>query len=500
MIANDPYAELERRFAKLSAVNRACAILNWDRSTMMPDGASEDRADQLATLDVIAHGMISAPDMPDLLARAEEGARGLDPWRAANLREMRRSWVHQSALPAELVEARTRATSACEMAWREARKNNDFKSLLPTLSEVLAIMRRVGEAKAAALGTSVYDALLDEFEPGGRAQRIDALFAELRGFLPDLLGRVMEQQRREPQPLALDGPFPVDQQRKLGEEMIRLIGFDFTHGRLDVSAHPFTGGTADDVRITTRYDEADFARALMGVLHETGHGLYEAGLPRDWRRQPVGNARGMVLHESQSLLMEMQACRSDAFLSFAAPRMRAAFGREGPAWTADNIHRVYTRVAPGFIRVDADEVTYPLHIMLRYRLERAMLAGDLELADLPGAWNEGMRELLGIVPTDDGVGCLQDIHWPDGGWGYFPTYTLGALAAAQLFAAAKKAHPGLMEAIGKGNFAPLLGWLRLNVHGKGSIAGTDEILSEATGAPLGVAAFKAHLESRYLSA
>ena len=198
MIANDPYAELERRFARLSAVNRASAILNWDRSAMMPAGASEDRADQLATLGVIAHGMISAPDMPELLARAEEGARALDPWRAANLREMRRSWVHESALPAELVEARTRATSACEMAWREARKNKDFKSLLPTLSEVLDVMRRVGEAKAAALGTSLYDALLDEFEPGGRSARIDALFAELRAFLPDLLGRVMERQKREP--------------------------------------------------------------------------------------------------------------------------------------------------------------------------------------------------------------------------------------------------------------------------------------------------------------
>jgi carboxypeptidase Taq len=386
------------------------------------------------------------------------------------------------------------------MAWREARKNKDFTSLLPTLSEVLAVMRRVGEAKAAALGTSLYDALLDEFEPGGRSARIDVLFAELRGFLPDLLGRVMEHQGRAPKPLVLDGPFPVAQQRKLGEELIRLIGFDFSHGRLDVSEHPFTGGTADDVRITTRYDETDFARALMGVLHETGHGLYEAGLPRDWRRQPVGNARGMVLHESQSLLMEMQACRSDAFLAFAAPRMRAAFGKDGPAWTADNIHRVYTWVVPGFIRVDADEVTYPLHIMLRYRLERALLAGDLALADLPGAWNEGMRELLGIVPTDAAVGCLQDIHWPDGGWGYFPTYTLGALAAAQLFGAARKAHPGLLEAIGKGDFAPLLGWLRANVHGKGSLAGTDEILVEATGAPLGTAAFKAHLESRYLSA
>ena len=499
MIANDPYAELERRFARLSAVHRAGAILNWDRSTMMPDGASEDRADQLATLSVIAHGMISAPDMPELLQRAAE-MDGLDPWRAANLREMRRSWVHESALPADLVEARTRATSACEMAWREARKNADFKSLVPTLAEVLNVMRRIGEAKAAALGTSLYDALLDEFEPGGRAERIDALFAELRGFLPDLLARVLEHQRRAPIPLPLDGPFPVERQRRLGEELIKVIGFDFHRGRLDVSAHPFTGGTPDDVRITTRYDEADFARALMGVLHETGHGLYEAGLPRDWRRQPVGQARGMVLHESQSLLMEMQACRSDAFIAFAAPRMREAFGKTGPAWTADNIHQLYTRVAPGFIRVDADEVTYPLHIMLRYRLERAMLAGDLPLPDLPAAWNEGMRELLGIVPPDDALGCLQDIHWPDGGWGYFPTYTLGALAAAQLFAAARQAHPDLMLAIGRGDFGILLGWLRTNVHGKGSLVSTDAILEQATGARLGSDAFKRHLESRYLSA
>src|SRR5258708_3949159 len=209
----------------------------------------------------------------------------------------------------------------------------------------------------------------------------------------------MERQKREPAPLALDGPFPVAQQRKLGEELIRLIGFDFSHGRLDVSEHPFTGGTADDVRITTRYDETDFARALMGVLHETGHGLYEAGLPRDWRRQPVGNARGMVLHESQSLLMEMQACRSDAFLAFAAPRMRAAFGKDGPAWTTDNIHRVYTRVLPGFIRLDADEVTYPLHIMLRYRLERAMLAGHPLLPHPPRGPDQGMPRLFGLHPA-----------------------------------------------------------------------------------------------------
>ncbi len=490
MIANDPYAELEKRFARMSAVNRAGAMLNWDRSTMMPEGASEDRADQLATLNVIAHELLVAPDMPELFGRAEENSKSLDSWRSANLREMRHAWIHASALPADLVEARTRATSACEMAWREAKKNKDFKALLPTFSE----------AKAAALGLPLYDALLDEYEPGGRSARIDVLFAELKSFLPAMLGGVMERQASRPAALPLDGPFPIEAQRTLGLEMARTLGFDFRHGRLDVSAHPFTGGTPDDVRITTRYDEADFARALMGVLHETGHGLYEAGLPREWRRQPVGNARGMVLHESQSLLMEMQACRSEAFVAFATPRMRAAFGKSGPAWEAANVYRIYTRVAPGFIRVDADEVTYPLHIMLRYRLERAILGGDLKLADLPGAWNEGMKELLGIVPPDDALGCLQDIHWPDGAWGYFPTYTLGALAAAQLFAAARRSVPGLLEAIGKGDFKPLLAWLRANVHSKGSLADTDTLLSQATGAPLGAAAFKAHLESRYLSA
>lgn len=499
-LANDAYAELERRFGRMSAVNRAGAILNWDRSTMMPAGASEDRADQLATLNVIAHEMMVAPDMPDLLARAEEAGRGLDSWRAANLREMRHAWMHASALPGALVEARTRAASTCEMAWREAKKSADFKSLLPSFTEVLKVTIEVGQAKSAALGVPLYDALLDEYEPGGRSVRIDALFAELRSFLPGMLAKVLDRQASRPESLPLDGPFPVDAQRALGTEMARTLGFDFHNGRLDVSAHPFTGGTPDDVRITTRYDEKDFARALMGVLHETGHALYEAGLPRDWRRQPVGLARGMVLHESQSLLMEMQACRSRAFVDFAAPRMRSAFGKSGPAWTADNIHRVYTRVAPGFIRVDADEVTYPLHIMLRYRLERAILGGDLKLAELPGAWNDGMKELLGIVPPDDSLGCLQDIHWPDGAWGYFPTYTMGALAAAQLFAAARRAVPGLLEAIGKGDFAPLLGWLRANVHGQGSIGGTDWILAQATGAPLGVASFKAHLESRYLSA
>jgi len=276
------------------------------------------------------------------------------------------------------------------------------------------------------------------------------------------------------------------------------IGFDFEHGRLDVSAHPFCGGTPDDVRITTRYDESDFARALIGVLHETGHALYQRGLPAQWRLQPVGRARGMAVHESQSLFLEMQVCRSRAFLTFAAPILRETFADDGPGWDADALHRRQICVKRSLIRVDADEVTYPSHVILRYRLERAMIAGDLVPADLPGAWADGLRQLLGIVPANDREGCLQDIHWYDGVWGYFPTYTLGALIAAQLFEAAREAIPDVLVAIGRGEFAPLLGWLRERVHSKGSLLSTSELVENATGRPLGTASFERHLHDRYL--
>ena len=281
---------------------------------------------------------------------------------------------------------------------------------------------------------------------------------------------------------------------------MRQLGFDFDGGRLDVSLHPFCSGVPEDVRVTTRYDTADFTQSAMAVLHETGHALYNKGLPAGWRRQPVGAARGMAVHESQSLIIEMQACRSGEFIGFLAPLVREALGGSGPAWSADNLRRHYRRVARSFIRVDADEVTYPAHVILRYRLERALVAGELSLDDLPDAWAEGLDSLLGIRPADDAVGCLQDIHWYSGSWGYFPTYALGALAAAQLFAAALAERPDIPDAIAKGDFTPLLGWLRDAVHRKASMpATTDDLLREATGAPLGTAAFKAHLESRYLS-
>ena len=493
------YPELETRFRRLAALGEAAAILHWDSATMMPEGAGEGRAEQLATLRVASHEGLVDPAVGELIEVAS-AEPGLDPWQRANLAEMRRRRLHATALPTRLVEALSKACSDCERDWRRARPANDFAGILPKLDRVLTLVREAAQAKAERLGRAPYDALLDEYEPGGSTAEIDGLFDTLAGFLPGLIDAALERQAARSAPVEPAGPFPVDQQRALGLELMRRVGFDFAHGRLDVSLHPFCGGTADDVRITTRYEEADFRGALMGVLHETGHALYERGLPARWRRQPVGDARGMAMHESQSLLMEMQACRSRAFADFLAPLLRATFGGGGPAWEAENLYRLGTTVRRSLIRVDADEVTYPAHVILRYRLERAMIAGDLALADLPAAWNDGMNELLGIVPPDDRTGCLQDIHWYDGAWGYFPTYTMGAMIAAQLFEAAGRAMPALDDDLRAGDFARLLAWLREHVHGKGSSRTTAEIVAEATGRPLDAAVFEAHLRRRYVDA
>ncbi|HZH25552.1 MAG TPA: carboxypeptidase M32 [Azospirillaceae bacterium] len=500
----DAYATLERRFARLDLLSDAFGILSWDNQAMMPDGASESRAEQLAALSVVKHELLTAPDMGDLLEQALGGNGTGDPavdgWRRANLAEMRREWLHATAVPADLVEASSRAFSKCEHVWRTARPANDFAALRPHLEEVLGLVRDIAAAKADKLGVSPYDALLDEYEPDGRSAEIDVIFDDLAAFIPGFVDEVVERQAKAPAILPLDGHYPIERQRALGIELMKAVGFDFNRGRLDVSLHPFCGGATDDVRITTRYEERNFARALMGVLHETGHAMYEQNRPRDWLRQPVGHARGMAMHESQSLIVEMQAARSRPFLSWLAPKAKAAFDGSGPAWDADNLTRIYTRVGRTLVRVDADEATYPAHVILRYRLERAMVAGDLAIADLPGAWADGLRALLGVAPPDDRLGCLQDIHWPSGGWGYFPCYTLGAMIAAQLFDTATRADPNILPALGEGDFGPLMAWLTPNVHQKASSASTRDLLIQATGRPLDAGVFKAHLRRRYLDA
>jgi carboxypeptidase Taq len=490
------YRALEDRFKQLADLRGALAILNWDRQTMMPAGGNGVRADQIATVGQIAHERLTSAETGELLGEAEQAADALDSWQAANLREMRRSYVHATALAPELVAALARATAHAELVWREARAKADFSLLRPALEEVLRLTREEAVAKAQALGLAPYDALLEGYEPGLTAAEIDRLFAPLAAFLPGFLEQVLS---RQVPPLPLAGPFPAARQKALGERLMAALGFDFDHGRLDESAHPFCGGVADDVRMTARYDESDAASGLMAVLHETGHALYNAGLPKAWRGQPVGRPRSLAVHESQSLLIEMQVCRSRAFLDYLSPLLAATFGGDGAALAPDNLYRRAIRVERSLIRVDADEVTYPLHIILRYRLEPALLAGDLPLADLPGAWNEGMRELVGVAPPTDREGCLQDIHWAGGAIGYFPCYTLGAMMAAQLSEALRAALPELDSLIAAGDFRPLLAWLRANIHEQGSLLDTSTLLTRATGRPLEPQPFLDHLRARYLA-
>ncbi len=495
----DAYGRLTDRAARIAIIGEAAAILGWDAAAMMPPGGAAGRGDQLAVLAGLAHAAATAPEMADDLAEAEASAGAPDDaWRAANLRLMRHSHTRATAVPADLVEAQARANAACETVWREARRTADFALVRPHLQRVLELVREQAAALAPALEMSPYDALMDGYQRGIGAADVAPVFANYEAFLRETLPHAEALQAARPPPLRPQGPFAAATQEALCRRLSEGAGLDPAHSRLDRSTHPFCGGTPADVRITTRYDEADFSTSLMGVMHETGHALYERGLPAAYARQPVGDAAGMAAHESQSLIVEMQACRSDAYLAWLAPQLEATFGGAPEPFEADNLGRLWRRVSRGYIRVDADEMTYPAHIILRFGLEQALVAGDLAVADLPGAWNDGMYSLLGITPPDDAQGCLQDIHWYDGGFGYFPSYTLGAMAAAQLMAAARGCEPGLDAALGRGDFAPLIGWLRTHVHGQGSLLGFNDLLRAATGKPLDPSDFEAHLTARYL--
>ncbi len=493
------YDKLTARFTRIATLGEASAVLGWDAATMMPPGGGPARGDQLAVLAGLSHGLLSKPEVGDELSAAEAEDLGGDDWRAANLRLMRKAYIRATAMPRDLVEAQARANSACEKVWREAHRKSDFAAVLPYLQEVVRLVREAAAALAAALNLSPYDALMDGFQHGLRAVEVANVFAGYETFLRDALPEAEERQARQPAAVPPKGPFPIAAQEALCRRVSERLGLDYSHARLDRSAHPFSGGSHTDVRITTRYDQADFTQAVLAVMHETGHALYERGLPADYDRQPVGEAAGMAVHESQSLIVEMQACRSDAFLSWLGPELHKAFGGDAAAYEVSNLARMWRRISRGFIRVDADEMTYPAHVILRFHLEQALVGGELNAADLPAAWNDGFQSLLGITPPDDARGCLQDIHWYDGAFGYFPSYTLGAMAAAQLMAAARRAVPGIDPGLARGDLSLLLGWLRRNVHGVGSRLTFNELLQGATGKPLDPADFRAHLTTRYLA-
>ena len=494
LIRPSAYDRLTARFRLVATIGECASMLGWDGSAVMPVGGGAARGDQLAVLAVLRHQHLVAPEVEADLAEAEV----TDPWSAANLKLMRHAYTRARALPEDLVQALAKAGSDCEKVWRIARKDADFRMVQPHLAEVLRLTCETARALSEAVGLSPYDALMDGYQQGIGADDVAPVFAAYESFLSLTLPEVEAYQARQPASIRPKGPFPIPAQEALCRDLAQRLGLDFDHARLDQSAHPFSGGTPTDVRITTRYVEDDFASAILAVVHETGHALYERGLPEAFARLPVGEAAGMAVHESQSLIVEMQAFRSDAFLGWLGGRLHATFGGDPEPYRLENLGRLWRRVQRSLIRVDADELTYPAHVILRFRLERAMIAGDLAVADLPGAWNDGLQALLGVTPPDDARGCLQDIHWYDGAFGYFPCYTLGAMSAAQLMQAARDVIPDLDNAFARGDLSPLLGWLRTKVHGVGSRLGFNGLLQNATGRKLDPAAFQNHLRRRYL--
>jgi carboxypeptidase Taq len=379
----------------------------------------------------------------------------------------------------------------------QARETGKFEEFAPHLEEVVNLVRDKAQLLGQARNLSPYDALVDEFSPGLTSAEIDAMFKALARRLPAMIRDVLDQQERRPV-LPIVGKFSAAKQKSLAIEVMKAVGFPFDRGRLDESEHPFTEGVPGDVRVTTRFDTADPFTGLLGALHETGHAMYDVGMPLEFADQPVGRDRGMALEESQSLLMEMIVCRSRPFVKYLRPLLEKHFGVSGAEWSEENLYAHLTRVRRGPIRVDADELTYTLHIQLRYELEKQLLEGKLAVRNLRDAWNASMDQRLGLRPASDLEGVLQDVHWAVGSFGYFPSYALGAVMAAQFYEALRVAVPDIDEQISRGEFTGLMGWLRENVHGQGARVSAQELLKQATGKPLSAASALRYLESKYL--
>ncbi len=496
-MAASPYEQLEQEFRRLHAFRGALSLLRWDAAVMMPRGSADVRGEQLAALETEHHALLTTPKVARLLERAEAGASQLGDWPLANLHEMRRQRDHAIATPPSLIARLAKATARAEVFWVEARKANDFKLFAPHLEEVVHLVRDKAALLGQARGLAPYDALVDGFTPGISTADIDTIFKALSRKLPGLINAAIVVQAAHP-PLPLAGKFSVSRQRSLSMEVLKALGFPFDRGRLDESEHPFTEGVPGDIRVTTRFDQSDPFSGLLGAVHETGHAMYDLGLPMKWRDQPVGRDRGLALEESQSLMFEMNICRSRAFVHYLKPLLEKYLQVSGPEWDEANLYRQLIRVRRSLIRMDADELTYPAHIMLRYELEKKILEGSLPVADLPEAWNANLEQRLGIRPSNDVEGCLQDIHWAVGHFGYFPSYALGAVIAAQLNEAMRAARPALDEEIAAGQFGGVMDWLRDNVHGVGARLPVQELIKQATGKPLTAAAYLRYLESKYL--
>lgn len=491
------YDSLRAHARETALLTSIRGLLEWDERTKMPPAAGAYRAEQHAYLAGEIHRRQTAPQVGQWLSELADSPFAADPHSDAGtvIRELHRQYQKKTRLPQSLVEELSRAATLGEQAWVEARKADSFAAFQPHLARMLELKRQ----EAAALGYTAtpYDALLDDYEPHATTAEVANVLAELRDALAPLVREIVDSGKR-PDSKVLSGDFPVAAQESFGQAISGAIGFDYNAGRLDTTAHPFCGGAGPgDVRLTTRYNPADFADGFFSILHEAGHGMYEQGLPREHFGLPTGEAVSLGIHESQSRMWENQVGRSRAFWEHVLPRAQAAFPGALRDATVDGIYAAINDVQPSLIRVDADEVTYNLHILIRFELELAMIEDDLQAADLPGAWRQKYKTYLGITPPSDANGALQDVHWSAGLFGYFPTYSLGNLYAAQFFAAARKDLGDLDAAFGKGEFAPLLQWLRSAIHQHGQRYSAAELVQRISGKPLSHDAWITQMRAKY---
>ena len=488
------YDELLERLRAIDLIGQIGGLVSWDQEVLMPPKAAGLRAEQLAWISKTGHQRLTNPRIGELLDELEV-TDGLNDVQTANVRLARESYDKATKLPTEFVEEMAKHRSKAQISWSEARAKDDFSIFRDDLAKSIDLARR----KADYLGYDElrYDALLDIYESGLTVARVDPLFAGLRDNVAPLIKAVVESGNRPDISWVEDNSWEQPGQEALSQGVSEAIGFDFSAGRRDASTHPFCGGpNPDDVRWTTRYSESDPFGSLYGSMHETGHGTYEQGRRRDLDFQPAGEANGLGVHESQSRLWENQIGRSREFCEWALPMWQKHFPQNMDGVDSEALWQAVNLVEPSLIRVEADEATYNMHIMIRYEIEKKLIAGDLEIDDLPDAWDDMYEEFLGIRAPTRTLGVLQDIHWSMGAFGYFPTYTLGNLYSAQLLAAARKDLPDHDEQMRCGEFGPLLDWMREHVHQRGSILEPADLIEEATGSPPSPDAFVDYLKDK----
>lgn len=492
---DDQLRQLLERAAVIADLSQARAVLAWDENTYMPEGAAEARGQQMATLETVAHRFLTDPELGELIESLEVSGLPDDSVAGAHVRQARRAVDHATKLPVELVEALGKHVARSRSVWARARQQQDFALFAPELERMVELKRQV--ADALGYDDHPYDALHDLYEPGSTAARLRRVFEPLKRETVALVQAIRESDRAIDDAV-LRQAFDEGAQRRFALDTAVSFGYDLEHGRLDPTVHPFAMALSKyDVRITTRYQGHYLNAALFGTMHETGHALYELGVDDAYYRTPLEETTSLGVHESQSRLWENLVGRSRGFWEGSYPRLQRTFPEQFRDVPVETFYRAINRVEPSFIRVEADEVTYNLHVMVRFELELALLGGDLEVRDLPAAWNELVTETLGITPPNDALGVLQDVHWSIGLFGYFPTYTLGNLMSVQLYDAAVAANPQIPRDIREGRFSKLLGWLRENVHRHGARYLPDELLRRATGSELDAGPYLAYLRSKY---